>query len=425
MARALTFANQFDPGAVDPRLIEVLDLAAQRYAPYGVEATSGFRTGDKRQHGRHAATDVRLRDKKTRAALANYQSPETFKAYQDYANLVRAAQQELYPDLDKALRWGGYFSGGKDTYGALDLMHFDLGGGPNLGMAGGSWEGGLTPEQAKIWGLDPGTTEAIAQQPPDVQRAFLSTIAGTESPGYDVLYGGGKFRDYSRHPNAKIPIMSGPNKGDYSSAAGRYQFLGSTWEDLAKRHGYKDFSPANQDAGAWALANEQYKAATGGSLEEALQSGDPGRINAAASVLAKTWTSLPGGIEQAKGYGTGTFADAFRKNLGVGGPAGPVEAAGGGAGSEAGAGAQPAPVGPAVADAGTWWQKLARDFGKGGATVATAMGTQQPRAGARAPIPAARIDQGEVPTIDPQQAEAQRNQLAMALARLNSGRLFG
>lgn len=424
MARALTFADQFDPGAVDPRLIEILDRAAANYRGYGVEATSGYRKGP-RQHGRHEATDVRLRDPKTRQALANYQSPETFKAYQDYANQVRAAQQELYPGLDKQLRWGGYFSGGKDKYGALDLMHFDLGGSPTLGMAGGSWEGGLTPEQAKIWGLDPGTAAAIAKQPPDVQRAFLSTISGTESPGYDVLYGGGKFQGYGQHPNVRVPIMSGPNKGDYSTAAGRYQMLNSTWGDLAKRHGYKDFSPGNQDAAAWALANEQYKASTGGSLEEALQSGDPGRINAAGQVLAKTWTSLPGGVEQAKGYGTGTFADAFAKNLGAGGPRGPVEAAGGGAGNEAGAGAQAPVAATAAADTGTWWQKLARDFGKGGATMASALGEQQPRTRMPAPAAAARIDQGEVPTIDPQQQEAQRNQLAMALARLNSGRLTG
>jgi len=424
MARALTFADQFDPGAVDPRLIEILDRAAANFGDYGVEATSGYRKGP-RQHGKHAATDVRLRDKKTRAALANYQSPETFGQYEGFAKAARQAQQELYPDLDKQFRWGGYFGGGKDKYGALDLMHFDLGGGPNLGMAGGSWEGGLTPEQAKIWGLPAGTAEALAQQPVDVQKAFLATIAGTEAPAYNTLYGGGTFgEDYAQHPNRQIPIMSGPNKGSYSTAAGRYQFLKPTWDEQAGLAGVKDFSPGSQDKVAWNYAQAVYKQKTGGDLAEALQSGDPARINAAGKELSSVWTSLPGGIEQAKGYGTGTFADAFRKNLGTGGPAGPVEAAGGGAGNEAGAGATPA-VGAPVADTGTWWEKLARDFGKGGATVASAVGAQQPARRGPGAIPAARIDQGEVPTIDPQQAEAQRNQLAMALARLNSGRLTG
>lgn len=41
-----------------------------------------------------------------------------------------------------------------------------------------------------------------------------------------------------------------------------------------------------------------------------------------------------------------------------------------------------------------------------------------------AQVAAARIDQGETPTIDPQVAEMQRQQLAMAMQRLNSGRLF-
>lgn len=419
MARALTFADQFDPGAVDPRLIEILDRAAANYGDYGVEATSGFRKGDRRQHGRHEATDVRLRDKKTRQALANYQSPETFGQYEGFAKAARKAQQELYPDLDKQFRWGGYFGGGKDKYGALDLMHFDLGGGPNLGMAGGSWEGGLTPEQAKIWGLPAGTAEMLAQQPPDVQRAFLATISGTEAPAYNTLYGGGTFgEDYSQHPNRQIPIMSGPNKGSYSTAAGRYQFLKPTWDEQAGLAGVKDFSPGSQDKVAWQYANSVYKAKTGGDLAEALSSGDPGRINAAGQVLSSVWTSLPGGIEQAKGYGTGTFADAFTKNLGAGGPRGPVEAAGGGAGNEAGAGAQtPVAVKSAPQPA---WKKILADIGKSSANLGDIQ--------AGAPIPqqpaAARIDQGDVPTIDPQQQEAQRQQLAMAMQRLNSGRLF-
>jgi hypothetical protein len=125
-------------------------------------------------------------------------------------------------------------------------------------------------------------------------------------------------------------------------------------------------------------------------------------------------------------------------------PQGPVEAAGGGYGSDpvnpamqppvaAGrnglasvmpgqAGGPPeAPAAPAE-PAATWWQNIAKNIGKlGGSTIATGAPA---RSGASPTPAAARIDQGEVPTIDPQQAEAQRQMLALAMQRLNSGRLF-
>ncbi len=54
---------------------------------------------------------------------------------------------------------------------------------------------------------------------------LLDTIAGTESPGYNTVYGGGTVNDLSKHPNLTIPITNGSHKGETSSAAGRYQFL--------------------------------------------------------------------------------------------------------------------------------------------------------------------------------------------------------
>lgn len=145
-----------------------------------------------------------------------------------------------------------------------------------------------------------------------VARALLETIAGPESKGdYNVIYGGSQFDDYSDHPRQPVMITSGPNKGQYSSAAGKYQFLGSTWDDIAGRYDIPDFSPASQDAGAWALATEEYKRDTGRDLEADLAAGDLSRV---APSLRNQWTSLPGGIEQ--GIGGTAFANAYASNLG-------------------------------------------------------------------------------------------------------------
>lgn len=145
-----------------------------------------------------------------------------------------------------------------------------------------------------------------------VARALLETIAGPESKGdYNVIYGGGQFDSYDDHPRQPVLITSGPNKGKYSSAAGKYQFLGSTWDDIAERYDIPDFTPDSQDQGAWALASEEYKRDTGRSLEADLAAGDLSRV---APSLRNQWTSLPGGIEQ--GIGGSAFANAYAGNLG-------------------------------------------------------------------------------------------------------------
>jgi len=143
---------------------------------------------------------------------------------------------------------------------------------------------------------------------PPEGRGLLNAIAGPESGGaYDVIYGGRHIDDLSHHPHIAVPIASGPNKGKTSSAAGKYQFLGDTWDDIAGRYGLQDFSPANQDYGAWALANEVYRKKTGGDLTEALRAG---KLPEVAQTLSGTWTSLAGGIEaQPQGQGRGLLAN--------------------------------------------------------------------------------------------------------------------
>lgn len=129
------------------------------------------------------------------------------------------------------------------------------------------------------------------------QRRLLDAIASGESTGYDIIYGGGRFTGYSDHPRQAIPIPSGPNQGKTSSAAGRYQFLAPTWDEVAKELGLKDFSPDSQDMAAWHLAAKTYAGKTGRDLLTDLREGNTQGI---APALSGVWTSIPGGIEPNK-----------------------------------------------------------------------------------------------------------------------------
>lgn len=165
-------------GKVDPILVDILQKAAE-LTGMNVEAYSGYRPGDKRQHGKGSATDVRIIGPDGKA-LENYQSPETFPQYEQLAQAARAVQMEHYPELDKQFRWGGYFSGGKGKYGAMDLMHFDVGGSDKLGMAGGTWENGLNQQQLALF---PGvkSTGAMAFNGEAPQNGGLNAIAALTS----------------------------------------------------------------------------------------------------------------------------------------------------------------------------------------------------------------------------------------------------
>jgi muramidase (phage lysozyme) len=136
----------------------------------------------------------------------------------------------------------------------------------------------------------PRTTQATDIPPEGV--ALLNTIAGVESPDYGTIYGGQKFSSFADHPRIAVPITSGPNKGKTSSAAGRYQFIGSTWDRAAKALGLTDFSPANQDRAAWWLAQQDYKSNTGRDLTADLQSKDPATLAGIRQSLGSTWEGL-------------------------------------------------------------------------------------------------------------------------------------
>jgi muramidase (phage lysozyme) len=147
---AITIDGSVDTKHVNPDLYKMLNEAALR-SPYKVVITSGDRPGDPRFHGKGLAVDVQLYDPVTNKPLPNYQTAESFRAYEQYAQTVKNVQLATNPNYP--LRWGGYFSGQTGKYGALDIMHFD-GGGQWVGMAGGSWETGLYDGKNNAKGID-------------------------------------------------------------------------------------------------------------------------------------------------------------------------------------------------------------------------------------------------------------------------------
>ena len=78
-------------------------------------------------------------------------------------------------------------------------------------------------------------------------KAFMYALRYGEGTlydkGYKTLVGGGTFDDFSKHPNIY-------NKKLNSTAAGAYQILKKTWDNIKKyrdKYGIDDFSPKNQD----------------------------------------------------------------------------------------------------------------------------------------------------------------------------------
>ena len=136
-------------------------------------------------------------------------------------------------------------------------------------------------------------------------RALMLTISASESNHqnpYYLLYGGSHVHNLSRHPNQCIPIKIGVNQGKCSTAAGRYQFLNSTWREKASQyhpapqknnHGITySFEPQYQDLVVyrWLKDHHQWDVDLLTLLKE-------DRVEEVLTELSDTWTSLGAGIE--------------------------------------------------------------------------------------------------------------------------------
>lgn len=117
-------------------------------------------------------------------------------------------------------------------------------------------------------------------------RQWLDLIAYAEGTdrnrsgqGYDVMFGGGRFGDLSKHPDTVVRTKGFPRG---SAAAGRYQFMPGTYAGAQRALGLQGFGPQQQDLAAIYLMKQRGV--------------DPERdpINAQTiAKLAPEWASLP------------------------------------------------------------------------------------------------------------------------------------
>jgi len=136
-------------------------------------------------------------------------------------------------------------------------------------------------------------------------RALMRTISASEandSQPYSILYGGQHVHDLSRHPEQCVMILRGPNTGNCSTAAGRYQLLNTTWFKLAQRYHPQptqflfwqsySFEPEFQDkvVYSWLCDSPAWGADIPGLLRQ-------GKLEQVRRRLSGTWTSLGYGIE--------------------------------------------------------------------------------------------------------------------------------
>jgi muramidase (phage lysozyme) len=136
-------------------------------------------------------------------------------------------------------------------------------------------------------------------------RALMRTISASEanvSMPYNVLYGGTYIDNLSQHPERCMPIVSGPNIGNCSTAAGRYQFINITWYEKARVYHpnvaqflwWKEYSfePQYQDAVVYGWLKDSN--AWGVDISQLLKQG---KVKQVLQLLSPTWTSLGYGIE--------------------------------------------------------------------------------------------------------------------------------
>lgn len=123
---------------------------------------------------------------------------------------------------------------------------------------------------------------------PNVQRA-LNTIKAAEGTTryanpYAAGFGGRTLQSLDKHPNTSASFRDKSGQRGKTTAAGAYQFLGGTWNEMKNALGLKDFSQKNQDIAAIGLLDRA------GALGHVMTGNVKGFVDSAKG----TWASFPG-----------------------------------------------------------------------------------------------------------------------------------
>lgn len=147
----------------------------------------------------------------------------------------------------------------------------------------------------------PDGSDVVAPGMSPGHRAALNAISGPESGGlYNVRYtpnGAATFDDYSDHPR----IAETRPDGRTSTAAGRYQFVASTWDRAVAmfnrqnpNNPVRDFSPVSQDriAAFWVEYQFNTRNDRGLTFDEVMSRMLPSELAYMRQVLTPEWEGL-------------------------------------------------------------------------------------------------------------------------------------
>lgn len=143
-------------------------------------------------------------------------------------------------------------------------------------------------------------------------EAMLDTIGLSEGAEYDSLFGDSpahpnKITDFTDHPDKPFHYTNKAGVPIITTAAGRYQFIHSTWVNLKNKLSLPDFSPHSQDLAALELLSEK----------DVLQKLMDGNFSAALEAAKTIWASLPGANDNQPEHSMAEVIGWYKANGGI------------------------------------------------------------------------------------------------------------